>query len=72
MHTGMSKLLIFALDIPSSEIHKPRSHSMYNSLLFCNLDLLQQTHKIKRPSNILRGINYHIFIFLQLVLIPYP
>ena len=66
MHTVMFKPLLFALDIPSSEINKPRAHSMYTSLLWFNLDILQQTHKIKCPSNLLRGIHDHLFIYFTI------
>ena len=63
MHTVMLKPSLFALNVPSYEIHKPQAHSMYTSLLCCNLDILQQTHKIKCPSNLLRGIHDHLFIY---------
>ena len=70
MHNGMFKPLLFAFDIPSSEIHKPHSHSMQTSLLCCNLYILQQTHKIKRPSNILRCIYDHLLIYFTIGIDP--
>ena len=66
MNTGMFKPLLFAFDIPSSGIHKPRSHSMQTSLLCCNLDLLQQRHKTKSPSNLWRDIHDHLFIYFTI------
>ena len=64
----MFKPLIFAFNIPFSEIYKPRAHSMLTSLLCCNLDILQQTHRIKYPSNVLRGIHDHLCIYFTIVI----
>ena len=66
MQTLMFKPLLFVFDIHSSEIHKPRAHSMQTSLICCDLDILQQTYKIKRPSNLLRGIHDQLFIYFTI------
>ena len=66
IHTGIFKTLLFAFDIPTSEIHKPRAHSMQTSLLCYNLDLLQQSYKIKCPSNLLRGVHDYLLIYFTI------